>query len=168
MQFVFKVASESFDKTWGRDRIGQVKNIISKNPLYFAFLFPAVVDGVLTLIGQDPNYWSDKVVREASPAYYFLVASPWVFVLGSFGWFVGWYLIFKKLKAPLNLFLAILFISGHSWGSTGWIWNVAKRNGLYSVGDQFSVITVWFLVVIYFSLISLFATYCVKLYFSKK
>lgn len=141
-----------------------MKSVISKNPLYFAFLFPAIVDGVLTLIGQVQNYWEKGVVNEASPAYYFLKASPWFFALGSVVWFVGWYFIFKKLREPINLFIAILFIDGHSWGSTSWVWKIAKDNGLYVSSNQFSVIAVWFLVVVYFSLISLFATYCIRMY----
>lgn len=145
-----------------------MKKVVSKNPLYFAFLFPAVVDGFLTLIGQGQDYWEKGIVNEASPAYYFLKLSPPTFIAGTVVWFVCWYLIFNKLKEPINVFLTILFISGHSWGSTSWIWKIARENGFYVLDNQLSIITVWLLVVFYFSLISIFATHCIKFYFSRK
>lgn len=59
----------------------EVKQIIKKNSLFFAFLFPAFIDGVTTLLGQGSEYWSSsRVVNEASPAYYFLLTSPWLFL----------------------------------------------------------------------------------------
>ena len=145
-----------------------MKKIVSKNPLYFAFLFPALVDGAITLVGQDSAYWTNRVVNEASPAYYFLLASPWLFALGSIFWYVIWYIVFKKLKEPINLFLCFLFISGHSWGSSSWLWTVMKRNGIYVRENQMSVIFAWGLIVVYFALIALFSTYGVKVYFNNK
>jgi len=145
-----------------------MRKIISKNPLYFAFLFPATVDGVITLLGQEQNYWTSRMVNEASPAYYFLYTSPLLYILGAIFWFIGWYFIFKKLKEPINLFIALTFIAGHSWGSTSWIWNIAKRNGFYTLGDQISIMLVWSVAIIYFSLISAIATYCIRVYFKTK
>ena len=143
--------------------------IINKNPLYFAFLLPAIIDGFLTLFGQSSQYWSaNRIVNEASPVYYFLLHSPWLFVLGSFFWFAFWYWIFKRLKEPFNLFIMFLFISGHSWGSSSWIWNIMKRNQFYNPSDQFSVILAWFIVVLYFGVIALTATYCLRNYFQNK
>lgn len=141
---------------------------VKKNPLFFAFFFPAIVDGIMTLLGQDASYWSGGRVNEASPAYYFLQISQWLFVTGAILWFIFWYWIFKKLKEPINLFLTILFIAGHSWGSTSWIWNIARRNNLYISSNQPSVIFVWFLVILYFASISVFATYSLRIYFQNK
>ena len=136
--------------------------------LFFAFFFPAIVDGTLTLVGQGPEYWRSGVVNEASPAYYFLIISPWLFIAGSVAGFVFWYWVFKKLKEPISLFLAILFIAGHSWGSASWIWNIARRNGFYTSSDLSSVILIWIFVIVYFVLISLFATYSLRLYMRQK
>src|SRR3990167_4877314 len=119
-----------------------MKKFVIKNPLFFAFFFPALFDGTVTLLGQDTSYWTNRAVNEASPVYYFLLASPWLFIAGSIVWFLFWYWIFTKLKEPLNLFLMFLFIAGHSWGSTSWIWNIAKRNGLYTPFNQTSVVLV--------------------------
>ena len=141
---------------------------IKKNPLFFAFLFPALVDGVITLLGQSSEYWSNKVVNEASPAYYFLYYSPWLFIVGSIMWFAFWYRVILKLKEPFNLFLVFLFVAGHSWGSTSWIWNIAKRNNLYTVSNQTSIVLVWSIVVVYFALIALFATYTLRIYLHRK
>lgn len=145
--------------------MNKIRNLIKKNPLYFVFLFPSLVDGVLTLVGQGPQYWSEqRVVNEASPAYYFLLASPWVFAIGSIVWFVFWYWIFRRLKEPINLILMFLFLAGHSWGSTSWIWNLMKRNEIYVSGNQISAMIAWFIPLIYFFLIGLSATHCLRVY----
>lgn len=149
--------------------MNEINNIIKKNPLYFAFFFPALTDGVITLLGQNSQYWgSQRVVNEASPAYYFLLASPWIFILGSVIWFVFWYWIFKRLKESLNLVLMFLFIAGHSWGSTSWIWNLMKRYEIYISGNQTSIMIVWFLPLLYFFLIGFFATYCLRVYLNNR
>lgn len=143
--------------------------MIKRNPLFFAFLFPAVIDGLATVIGQGCEYWSEpSIARDASPAYYFLAASPWLFILGSVVWFVFWYWAFKRLKEPLNLFLTFLFIAGHSWGSSSWLMKIFKDWGLYTADNQPSVIFSWSLLIIYFSLIALTATYCLRIYLSKR
>lgn len=124
-----------------------MKKAVEKNPLFFVFLFPALIDGFVTLIGQDSQYWSDsKVVNDASPAYYFLLVSPWLFLLGSTVWLVFWYWLFKRLKEPLNLFLMFLFIAGHSWGSSSWIMKMFKEAGVYTSSNQLSVISTWFFI----------------------
>lgn len=139
--------------------------IIKKNPLFYAFFFPALIDGVVTLVGQDYQYWSSKrIVNEASPAYYFLLTSPWLFLLGSVVWFVFWYWFTKRLKEPFNLFFMFLFIAGHSWGSGGWIMKMLKQREVYTIGSQASIIFAWSLLIVYFVLIGVFATYCLKCY----
>lgn len=142
----------------------QLKLMVSKNPLFFAFFFPAAMDGVITLVGQDAAYWTSRVVNEGSPAYYFLAASPWLFAVGSVVWFTFWYWLFKRLKEPVNLLLMFLFIAGHSWGSTSWLWRMMRLNGLYSVNNQPSVIFAWCLAVGYFVLIAAWATFCMTVY----
>ncbi len=149
--------------------LAKIKRILVKdNPLFFAFAFPAITDAVVTLVGQKPEYWNTKIVNEASPAFFALQISPWLFVSGSGLWFIFWYHLFKRLREPGNLFLAILFIVGHSWGSSSWIWNLMKRNGVYTPSNQLSVIFVWGLVVLYFAIVALLATYSLKVYFSRE
>lgn len=147
----------------------EVKQIIKKNSLFFAFFFPAFIDGTTTLLGQGSEYWSSsRVVNEASPAYYFLLTSPWLFLLGSVVWFVFWYWLFKKLKEPLNLFLMFLFIAGHSWGSSSWIMKIFKQSGVYTIGNQVSIIFAWSSLVLYFVLIATIATLCLRIYVEEK
>lgn len=142
-----------------------MRQIISKNPLFFAWLFPALTDGIITLAGQDKSYWLNyQLANEASPAYYFLAASPWLFGLGSILWFGWWYWLFLRLKPPMNFWLMFSFIAGHSWGSTSWIFKLLKSAGVYSATNQVSVIMAWFLAIGYFFLIGLCATYCLRLY----
>lgn len=145
-----------------------ISKLIKKNPLFFAFLFPALTDGTVTLLGQDTSYWASRVVNEASPAYYFLLASPWLFALGSVFWFVIWYFLFKRLKEPLKLFLMFVFIAGHSWGSTSWLWQIMKRHGVYVRENQFSVMGAWFITILYFALIAGAATYCLMVYLNNR
>lgn len=145
--------------------VNNLKKVFSKNPLFFAFFFPALIDGILTLVGQGPQYWNGpRVVNEASPAYFFLLASPWLFIFGSMVWFIFWYWLFKKLKEPVNLFLMFLFIAGHSWGSSSWIMKMFKDAGFYTTGNQFSIIFSYFLLILYFVLVSIVATYCLRVY----
>ena len=142
-----------------------MERIVKKNPLFFAFFFPALVDGIATVVGQGPGYWSSSgSVNEASPAYYFLLASPWLFIFGSVVWFVFWYWLFKRLKEPAKLFLMFLFIVGHSWGSSSWIMKMLKEAGVYTLGNQPSIIFAWALLIFYLVLVSVMATYCLRIY----
>ena len=139
--------------------------MIKKNPFFFAFLFPAITDGITTILGQNTVYWSSqKIVNEASPAYYFLLASPWVFILGSIVWFSFWYCLLKKLKEPFNLFLMFLFIAGHSWGSGGWIMKIFKQSGVYTTDNQLSIMFAWSMLILYFILVAAIATHCLRLH----
>lgn len=146
-----------------------MKRLITKNPLFFAFFFPALMDGVLTLVGQEPQYWSTtRTVNEASPAYYFLLASPWLYLLCSLVWFIFWYRVFERLKEPINLFLMFLFIAGHSWGGSSWMMKILKENGVYALGNQPSIIFAWSLLILYFILIAGIATYFLRVYLNEK
>lgn len=140
-----------------------MKKIIYGNPLFFAFLFPALADGIITLLGQGSQYWETaRKVNEASPAYYFLLASPWLFITGSIVWFIFWYWLFKRLKEPVNLWLMFTFIAGHSWGSSSWIAKLIRDSGWMS--NQMRIMETWGILVFYFALIGLVATYCLRIY----
>lgn len=143
--------------------------IINKNPLFFAFLFPAVVDGVVTLLGQGPEYWSGKGgVNEASPAYYFLLVSPWAFVLGSIIWFTFWYWVVKHIKEPLNFLVMFIFLIGHSWGSSTWITKILREVGYYTFSNQIFQMIAWGVLISYFIVVAIIATYCLHLYLKLK
>lgn len=145
-----------------------LQKIITKNPLYFAFLVPALTDGIITLVGQNEQYWNSQMVNEASPAYYFLLVSPWLYILGAGIWFVVWYWIFRQIKEPFNLWLMFLFIAGHSWGSSSWIMKILRDNGFYAVGNQLTIMIAWGILVLYFALIALTASYCLRVYLKTK
>lgn len=139
--------------------------IINKNPLFFAFLFPALVDSAITLLGQSPNYWNGQGgVNEASPAYYFLLISPWAFIFGSIVWFSFWYWIVKHLKEPLNFLVMFIFLIGHSWGSSTWVIKMLRETNLYVPDNQISQMLIWGVVIVYFIIIAILATYCLHLY----
>jgi len=140
-----------------------VKKIINKNPLFFGFFFPALMDGIFTLLGQTKAYWQNTLLaHDLSPAYYILILSPWLFIVGSILWFIFWYWLFKRLKEDLKIFFMFLFIAGHSWGSSSWI---IKR--IYN-NYQISALIGWGALVMYFILIGLAATCCLKSYLRRK
>ena len=143
--------------------------IVRKNPLFFAFLSPALTDGLITLLGQSSQYWNGgKTVNEASPAYFFLLASPWVYSIGVILWFIFWYWVFKKIKEPFNLFLMFTFIAAHSWGSGGWIKKFISENGFYTIENQVRMFLGWGLIIAYFFLIAVSATYCLRIYLKEQ
>jgi hypothetical protein len=142
-----------------------MQKIIRINPLFYAILLPAIADGLLTLLGQGKTYWNNyKIINEASPAYYALYISPWVFVFGSIIWLLIWFFIFKKLKEPVNLFFLFLFIAGHSWGSSSWIMKIFREYNIYSVSNQSTVIFAWILLILYLIVLALWITYCFNVY----
>lgn len=146
-----------------------LRKIINHNPLFFAFFLLALTDGVLTLIGQGVDYWDHlRTVNEASPAYYFLKISPWLYIFAAIAWLFLWYFLIKKLKRPFDIFFVFLFIAGHSWGSSTWIMRIFKRAGIYTLSNQPSIIFAWSLLILYFFLISAIATYCLEVYIKER
>ncbi len=146
-----------------------MRKIISKNPLFFALFLPALIDSLITLSGQDPSYWvNHATVNEGSPAFYFLIVSPWFYLLGTALWFVFWYWAVKHLKEPLNLFAMFIFTIGHSWGASTWIRRMFWESDFYQTNNRASIFTDWSLVIIFFALISLNATYCLKIYLDNR
>ena len=140
--------------------------LFKKNPLFFSFLFPAVLDGVVTLLGQDRSYWeiSYRFANEASPAYYILAKHPALFALGGAIWFIVLYLLFLKLKSPWNLMLAVAFVAGHAWGSSTWLWKFMRESNIYIIGNQNSITLAWTLIIFYFLLIGIIAGFFISKY----
>lgn len=126
------------------------------------------MDVITTVVGQDKEYWnkSDRKVNEASPAYYFLKKSPLVFILGSICWLISWYFLLLHLPIPFKLFFTLLFLAGHSWGSSSWIMNMMHQKKIFTIGNQASIMRGWSMLVLYLCVIAGIATYCFQLYFS--
>ena len=138
---------------------------IRKNPLFFVFIFPIVLDTTLTLIGQDASYWRNfKTANEMAPVYFILAYSPIVFIIGSFFWYVFLYWLVKKLKEPLNLILALSLIVGHTVGSTSWIRKMLIESGTYLIGDRTSMTYSWLILVGYFMLVGIIGGLAVNSY----
>lgn len=146
-----------------------MKKTISKNPLFFAFITPAVTDTILTILGQDPAYWTNhRIINEASPVYFFLLISPFVYIIGSLIWYIFWYWALKHLKEPFNLAVTLLFLIGHSWGSSSWIHKFLLDKRIYNLFSQNSIMFGWSLIILYFVVISSIATYCLRIYMNQK
>lgn len=139
--------------------------VFKKNPLFFSFLLPMLTDGIMTLVGQNPSYWTNyQSANEMSPAYFFMAAHPLLFILGGIIWFVGLYWLFLKLKYPLNLMLACTFIAGNTWGSISWITKMMKDYGFLISTDRFTILFSWTVLVLYFLVIGVFAGLSISQY----
>lgn len=145
-----------------------MKQIVKKNPLYFAFFFPMLMDGILTLAGQDANYWQNfKLANEASLAYFAMATHPALFILGTPLWLVFMYWLIKKVKHPYNLMLSSTLIAGHTWGSSTWISKIIRDSNLLDLTNRTDILTSWLAKIIYFVIIGVVAGYSLSLYTKK-
>lgn len=135
-----------------------MKKQIYKNPLFFAFVFPAAFDMVITVLGQDPSYWQNySLANEASPGFYLLATSPFLFLGSCALWLTLWYFVVKKLPQPFNLTVSLSMLIAHAWGSSSWF----NRITLFQDMD------LWTVTIIYFILLAMSASYCITLYYKK-
>lgn len=144
--------------------------LINRNPLYFAFFLPAVIDGILTIVGQPVGYLiNPSIGRDASPAHYVIVSSPWLFAAGAMIWYLFWYKFFKMRKMPeiIKYWLMFLFVAGHSWGSSQWIWKILKDHGWVDIENQVSVELGWGIMVLYLMIVALTGAVSLKMYISQ-
>jgi len=142
-----------------------VPTFIRKNPLFFVFIFPIVLDTTLTLIGQDASYWRNfKTANEMAPVYFILAYSPILFIVGSLLWYIFLYWLVKKLREPLNLILALSLIVGHTVGSSSWIRKMLIESGTYLIGDRTSMTYSWLILVGYFMLVGIIGGLAVNSY----
>lgn len=145
-----------------------IYQVFINNPLYFSFFIPMIMDGVMTLVGQEKTYWKNfKTVNEASPAYYFLIIHPYLFLVGGIFWFILMYWLIKLLNQPVNVILSCLFIAGHSWGSTSWLQKILRRNNILNPKNRSSILLSWFILVLYFLIIGVTAGISFSFYFSQ-
>ena len=147
-----------------------MKKLFTNNPLFFAFLFPALVDAIWTIAGQDSSYWQNpQSAREGGPLYYILVTSPFLYMLLAVLWFIFLYWLLKKLKSPYNLIVAIMFISGHTWGSSTWIIkSLSQSPMLVSVSYREIFLVEWTVMAVYCIIIAVFAGLSINYYFTHK
>lgn len=97
------------------------------NPkLYFiaAALFPSLLDGIITLIGQPNEYWSNfSKIDEAAPLT-FLSFGPWIFLLSVLVYTAILALVIYKLPRWISVGVGLFFCLAHSNGVQGWIASV--------------------------------------------
>ena len=88
-------------------------------PLTFSML-----DGLLTLAGQSPEYWAGAYggVNETSPTFHHLLAThPLAFAGGTLGWMVVFVGIILLLPDTLALIVCIAVTLGHAAGAATWV-----------------------------------------------
>jgi hypothetical protein len=116
-------------------------NLYHKNPLFFVFAIPIVVDVVGTVLGQPPEYWTSgyKVFNEAVPIYPLLQIHPLLFIIFCLVvWLSFTYWITKKLKEPFNIWATMALLIGHGYNSVFWLRTDLYRAGLFMGQDQLS------------------------------
>jgi hypothetical protein len=117
-----------------------------------------VTDGVITFIGQSPQYWQNHtIINEGGLAYFLLAGGPVVYIGGSLLYFLLCYWLVSWLKQPLNIMLAIALTIGHSWGSSTWLIQLfySWTGSSGSIGTRPLLLLPWVLLIAYFVLISI-------------
>jgi hypothetical protein len=142
-----------------------MNNYFSKNPLFFVFVIPIIVDVVGTVLGQPPEYWSSggEIFSEAVPLIYLLLKlNPLLFIVTCLLlWLPTTYWLVNKLKAPLNLWATMSLLVGHGYNSVNWLRRGLYQAGIFTGNDQLSQslsllpMTLYIILVGYFSSIAL-------------
>ena len=85
----------------------------------------ALIDGVLTVVGQSDFYWSNHAaVNEANPVFAGLLhLGPFAFVLGAAAWLAMICTMIMVLPRLMSLILSIAITFGHTIGSGSWLFN---------------------------------------------
>ena len=85
----------------------------------------ALIDGVLTLIGQSDLYWSNHLaVNEANPVFRALLEIHPAAVLGGLGvWLALLCAMILLLPTRIALMLSIAITFGHTSGSASWLFD---------------------------------------------
>ncbi|MEK7648297.1 MAG: hypothetical protein AAB400_00075 [Patescibacteria group bacterium] len=108
------------------------------------FLLPAVIDVIVTLVGQPPGYWQNyQAVQEGSPGGLALLSiHPGLFIVVFSVYVALTAFILLRWKNAYTLIFGIAVFTGHAWGSSSWI--PVLFHGLN-----------WYSMIVYFILISL-------------
>jgi hypothetical protein len=96
---------------------------VMKPKFYFiaAVLFPSLLDGIVTLLGQSNEYWSNfSKINEAAPIT-FLTYGPWIFLLSVLIYTAVLAAIIYKLPRWVSLGVGLYFFIAHSSGVESWI-----------------------------------------------
>src|SRR4051794_14546957 len=84
----------------------------------------AVLDGLLTLLGQSRAYWAGdhSQVVEGTPGFYILLThGPAAFVAGQAGWVLAFVGLILLLPPTLALAVCLGFTLGHAIGAYSWM-----------------------------------------------
>lgn len=94
-----------------------------KPKFYFimAVLLPSLLDGIVTLLGQSSEYWSNySKINEAAPIT-FLTYGPWVFLLSILFYTAVLAVIIHKLPKWWSIGAGLFFCMSHSSGFGSWV-----------------------------------------------
>lgn len=94
-----------------------------KPKLYFVavVLLPSLLDGIVTLLGQSHEYWSNySKINEAAPIT-FLTYGPWIFLLSVLLYTLVLAAIIYKLPKWWSIGAGLFFFMSHSSGFESWV-----------------------------------------------
>ncbi len=61
-----------------------------------------------------------------------------------------------------------MFTAGHFLGGVSWLKLGLLRMGYYDPFSRISILSSWFVIIIYLAIVSAWATYCLQVYLAKK
>lgn len=98
-------------------------NSAMKWSLIFSLLIPALVDMIVTLVGQPRDYWNDFTkFFEGSPGGSALLAMHPLAFVGIFIIYLAIVaIIFRRWNNAITYIAGIALFVGHAWGSSSWI-----------------------------------------------
>lgn len=94
-----------------------------KPKFYFiaAVLLPSLLDGIVTLLGQPNEYWSNfSKINEAAPIS-FLSYGPWIFLLSVLVYTAVLAAIIYKIPKWWSIGVGLFFCMSHSSGFESWV-----------------------------------------------
>ncbi len=149
-----------------------MRKLIKSNPLLLVFLIPVIGDVVGTVAGQPAKYWTShyQQVNEAAPVYPLLQIHPAVFIVVTLAvWLSFTYFLTKKLRHPLNLWIALALFAGHAYNSIYWLRTTQQNHSILSdSGGQAGAALSLLPTLIYILLIGYIAAWALDRYFSRR
>jgi len=92
--------------------------------LCFLFATICFIDGLITLAGQTPEYFSGNLLKAEDNfilVVYALKQGPSVFVIFGVCWIFLWGIIILKSNNFISQIIALSLIMGHTMGALSWL-----------------------------------------------
>ena len=91
------------------------------------------VDVALTSSLQPAAYWAGEYAKAAEETVIFhllLVQHPLLFFAGNGAYIAFWCLIIVTFRPRIGRYVAAVFVVGHAWGASTWLWDAPHASSL--------------------------------------